>query len=192
LPKPTALEGGAETAARRDSLRTRQVEARFLMALIAFEEARLYAASSPEFAAALDRAAQQFGELNEQFRDTVVGASSRFYQGRCAQEKRDYQKALGCYEDLIRMRGGADEFRSWTARAHRRRAECLLAQGNIDQAIRDCKQWLAESRPAERQKPEWLEVAFRLAGAYQAKMKETEEEGVQMRRLESDARELLR
>ena len=192
LPKPSALEGDAESAALRDGLRTKQVEARFLMALISFEEARTHASGSREYGAALDRASQQFGELHEQYRDTVVGASSRFYQGRCAQEKREYQKALGCYEDLIRMRGGADEFRSWTARAHRRRAECLLAQGNVDEAIRDCKQWLDESRPAERQRPEWLEVAFQLATAYRAKLNESDAEGPQARNLESEARELLR
>jgi len=190
LPKASALDATDEQSQRREDLRTKQVEARFLLGLISFENARTFDRDSGEFKTSLARAADQFGALHEEFRKAVVGASSRFYQGRCFQELGEYQKALGCYKDLTSVPAAEPEFRNWTARAYRRTAECLLAQGNVDEAIRSSKRWLGSSRPAERQQPEWLEVAFRLAEAYQRQIGDAPE-GAKAKAAQSEARSLL-
>ena len=127
LPKATAIQADAEAKARRDLLRNRHVEARFLLARLAFEQAATYESKSDEHSKALEAASIQFGELVEEYRDSLVGATSRFYQGRCAQELGAYEKALGYYQDLVRAPTADAEFRRWTARAHRRRAVCLAA-----------------------------------------------------------------
>jgi tetratricopeptide (TPR) repeat protein len=168
LPAPAEIQSNPEAKARRDLLRTRQVESRFLVARLKFEEAATFDPKSKEFSAALDEASQLFGALVEEYRDSPVGASSRFYQGRCAQEVGAYEKALGCYEDLIRLPTADAEFRRWTARAQRRRTECLVALGKIGDAIQGAEEWLTGSRPAEREQPEWLEVAYALSRAYEA------------------------
>ncbi len=190
LPKPSALDATDDAAKQRDALRTKQVEARFLLGLISFEGSRTFERDSAEFKTALARAAEQFGSLHEQFREAVVGASSRFYQGRCFQEQGEYQKALGCYKDLTSLPAETPEFRSWTARAYRHTAECLLAQGNLEEAVRSSKRWLAVSRPAERQQPEWLEVTYRLAEAYQRQLDEAPE-GAKTKNLQAESRSLL-
>lgn len=189
LPKPTAIQADEQAKARRDDLRSRQIEARFLLARLAFEAAALHEPKSDAHAEALAAASSQFGELVEQYRDSLVGATSRFYQGRCAQEQGEYEKALGCYQDLVRTPTADAEFRRWTARAHRRRAECLVAVDKRDEAIADCEEWLAASRPAEREQPDWLEIQFRLAEAYQAK---AEGGGGEANQLRKKARTLLR
>jgi tetratricopeptide (TPR) repeat protein len=191
LPKATVIQADAEAKARRDQLRDRQVEARFLLARLSFEEAAAYDEKSKEHADALDAASKRFGQLYEEYRDSLVGASSRFYQGRCAQNLGGFEKALGCYEDVVRGPTANPEFRRWAARAHRRRAECFVELGKLDDAISACEDWLATSRPAERQQPEWLEVAYRLAGAYQAKLKDSAG-GNDAKGLQSEARNLLR
>ena len=192
LPKPTAIQADAKAKARRDLLRNRQVEARFLLARLAFEQAATYEPKSDDHSKALEASSNQFGELVEEYRDSLVGATSRFYQGRCYQELGAFEKALGCYQDLIRAPTADVEFRRWTARAHRRRAECLIALDKLDDAIADCEEWIASSRPAEREQPEWLEVQFRLAEAYQAKLKAGVEDAGDAKQMQTKARNLLR
>lgn len=192
LPKPTVALADPEIKAQRDLLLNRQVEGQYLLALMTFERAGAYAEESTERDEALDEAWEKFGVLVEKYREKLVGASSRFYQGRCAQEQGEFSKALGCYEDLISKPTQQDVFRRWTARAHRRRAECLIALKKYDEAIEGSKEWLAASRPEEREQAEWLEVAFQLAAADQAKLKAEPGGQNAARRLESEIRELLR
>ena len=174
------------------SFATVRWKARFLLARLNFEQAATYERDSPDFKQTLDAASKQFGELVEEYRDSLVGTSSRFYQGRCAQELGKYEEALGCYEDIIRLPAVNAEFRRWTARTHRHRTESLLAIDKIDDAISRSEDFLTASKPAERQQPEWLEVAYRLADAYQAKIKKGELSDGDAKRLQSNARNLVR
>ncbi|MBL9161423.1 MAG: hypothetical protein JNL18_01645 [Planctomycetaceae bacterium] len=192
LPKAGAIQADAAAKSRRDQLRDRQVEARFLVARLDFEQAATFERDSPSFKKALDTATKEFGELVEEYRDSLVGTSSRFYQGRCAQELGEYQQALGCYEDITRLPADNPEFRRWAARAHRHRTESLLALDKVDDAISQSEDWLAASKPAERQQPEWLEVAYRLADAYQAKIKEGKLGDSEAKRIQANARNLVR
>jgi hypothetical protein len=193
LPKPTAIQADAEAKARRDLLRNRHVEAKFLLARLAFEQAAAYDAKSDDHSKALEDASRQFGELVEEYREnSLVGATSRFYQGRCAQEMGAYEKALDCYQDLVRAPTADAEFRRWTARAHRRRAECLAAIDKRDDAIADCEDWIISSSPAERKRPEWLEVQYRLAEGYQVRLKEGVEDAGDEKQLQTKVRNLLR
>jgi hypothetical protein len=192
LPKATEIQADAAAKANRDDLRNRQVEARFLVARLNFERAATFEPGSSEFKQTLDAASKQFGELVEEYRDSLVGTSSRFYQGRCAQELGQHEKALGCFEDIIRLPATQEEFRRWTARTHRHRTESLLALDKADEAITRSEDWLTASKPAERQQPEWLEVAFRLADAYQAKIDKGDVSDGDARRLQTNARNLVR
>lgn len=192
LPKATEIQADPAAKAKRDQLRDRQVEARFLLARLNFERAATYEPESADFEKALNAASKQFGELVEQYRDSLVGTSSRFYQGRCAQELGEYEKALGCYEDIVRLPATNEEFRRWAARTHRYRTETLLALDKTDDAISRSEDWLTNSKPAERQQPEWLEVAYRLADAYQAKLKAGKLSDSDENRLKTNARNLVR
>ena len=192
LPKAAMAQADPAMKARRDQLRDRQVETRYLLARLNFERAASYDRNSKEFKQTLDEASAQFGQLYEEYRSSVVGASSRLYQGRCAQELGNYEKSLGCYEDILKAPEVNAEFRLWAARAHRRRTETLLALDKIDDAISRSEAWLTASKPSERQQPEWLEVAFRLADAYQAKIKEGELSDGDSKRLLASARNLVR
>jgi tetratricopeptide (TPR) repeat protein len=191
MPKAAAIQNDAAAKARRDQLRNREVEARFLLARLAFEEAATYEPKSAEHSDTLNAASKQFGELAEEHRGTLVDATAKFYQGRCAQELGAYEKALGFYQELTRQPAASGEFRRWTARAHRRRAECLVAIDKLDEAISGAEEWLAGSRPSERNEPEWLELQYALADAYRAKAKQTES-GSAAKELQAKARNLLR
>ncbi|HMO87339.1 MAG TPA: hypothetical protein PKC18_20710, partial [Lacipirellulaceae bacterium] len=102
LPKPAVIQADPDAKALRDLLRDRQIEARFLLGLLTFEKSHTLPSGEPEQTKLLIDASRRFGELVEEYRDGVVGASSRFYQGRCWQQRGAFDKALGCYEDLFR------------------------------------------------------------------------------------------
>jgi tetratricopeptide (TPR) repeat protein len=192
LPKPANTQADSEAKAQREQLRNRQAEAGFFVALISFERSNTFDAKSPGRAEALDDAWDNFGKLVAEYGDrTVIGASSKFYQGRCAQEKGDFAKALGCYEVLTKAADANPEFRVWTARAERRQAECLIAIDKPDEAIRGGEEFLASSRPAEREQAEWLEVAYQVAQAYQRQLKEIPAGQSSAKRIEAKVRELL-
>jgi tetratricopeptide (TPR) repeat protein len=191
LPKPAVAVADPKTKALRDLLLGRQVEARFLVALIGFEQSKTYDDGSAEQQKSLDAASKKFGKLVEEFPQAPVGASSRFYQGRCAQQQGDYAAAIKLYKNVDAPASSGPEFRRWAARARRCLAECLLAQDKIDDAIDQSEKWLDDSAPDERKQPEWLEVGFRLADAYQRKVKDLKSSS-DVKRLHSKIRNLLR
>jgi tetratricopeptide (TPR) repeat protein len=191
LPKAAAIQNDPVAKARRDQLRNRDVEARFLLARLAFEAADAHEPKSSEHADRLNAASKLFGDLAEEHRGTLVEATAKFYQGRCAQELGTFEKALGFYQELTRQPAANGEFRRWTARAHRRRAECLVAIEKLDDAVSGAEEWLAGSRPAERELPEWLELQYVLASAYRAQAEQVEAGGG-AKELQSKARNLLR
>ncbi|WP_428305632.1 hypothetical protein [Lacipirellula sp.] len=192
LPKAAEIQSDPAAKAKRDQLRDRQVEARFLEARLAFEGAATLDRDSAEFAKQLNAASKQFGELIEEYRNSLVGMSSRFYQGRCAQDLGEYEKALSCYEDITRGDGTSAEARRLTARAHRYRTETLLELGKTDDAIKRSDEWLRQSPPAERQQPEWIEAGYRLADALQAKIAEGKLSDGDAKKMEAHARSLVR
>ncbi len=191
LPQAAALQRDPEARATRKLLQTKQAEGRFLAANLRFDKARTYPHGSDQEAKAFDEAAQDFAKLSKDYDGKLVGYYGRLYEGRCRQAAGDLDAALDCYEDLVSQPSGNAEFRTLVARAYRHRAESLLAGGHFDQAIDECRDWLSAAHGDERRKKEWLAVAFRLAGAYQAKAKDSTERG-EASRLRSNARKLYR
>ena len=192
LPKPAAIQADPAAKALRDRLKSQQLEARYVLGLIDFDRAAAFEHDSRQFHGALDAAIKSFETLYQEFRGNQVGAASRVFQGRCFQEKGDFQKALGCYEDVTRQRESSEEFRPWMAAANRYSIECLLELKKVDEAAAVGQDWLAASSPAERGRREWLEVAFRLAGAYQTKIESLPDGGAEAKRLQSETRDLYR
>jgi tetratricopeptide (TPR) repeat protein len=192
LPKAVAIQADPKAKERRDQLRNRQLEARFLRAQLGFEQALTFDEKSNQRAAALEAASALFGQINEEFRGSVAGDASRYYQGRCAQEVEAYEKALTIFTSLTNSIPTKPEFRIWAARAVRRKAECFIAIGKLDEAITSCQEWLAASQPAERQQSEWLEVSYQLAIAMQAKLKDGQAKPAEASRYQAESRKLLR
>jgi tetratricopeptide (TPR) repeat protein len=194
MPKPVVAMADPELKVERQELSDRKVETEFLIALLTFRRSEAFDEKSPERNATLDDASEKFGELISTYEvKSVVGATSRFYQGRCAQEQGDYAQAQDCYEDLLREPpGDRPELRALAARAARYDAECLIELDKLDEAIRVGKKCLADMKPEERERAEWLEVAFQLASAYKKQLAEPGQRAAVTKRLETEMHELLR
>ena len=81
----------------------------------------------------------------------------------------DYQRALGCYEELISQSSVHPAFRKLIATAYGYQAQCLIAQGKPDAAIANLTGWLASAKDDETRSAEWLFLRFELAEALRAK-----------------------
>ncbi|MCA9231918.1 MAG: hypothetical protein KDA57_14815 [Planctomycetales bacterium] len=191
LPKAAALQGDPEARATRQLLQTRQAEGRFLQANLLFEESRSYPSDSEPAKQKLAEAALSFAKLAKDYDRKLVGYFGLLYEGRCKQAAGDIEAALAVYDSIVSQPSGNAEFRVLMARAYRRRAECLLESGKVDQAIEECRDWLRDAQGEESRQPEWIAVSYRLAEAYQAKMNDpaSKSEETQLR---SEARRLYR
>lgn len=184
---PKAAQANNLQKAERRQLRAVLAEYKFRIANYRFEQAATYTKGSAEEKRALQAASDGFNALFDEFDlDAPVGYLSRLLQGRCLQQMGKTEEAIGCFEDLIAVPTANTEFRKATARAHRYRTECLIELKKYDEAIADAQAWLKRSESGERDQPEWLEVAYRLAEALEAK---SEADGGDTK---SDVRVLLR
>lgn len=187
LPRGAALQTDKANAQLKQDLQAKLAEGKFLAANLHFERARTFEQDSDERAEALDRAAAAFKQVQKEYENKLVGFFAVLYEGRCYQASGDYDKALDIYNDLTSQPVGQADFRKLIARAYRHRAECHLAEEEPGKAIEECTMWLDESSSDEREQPEWLTVAFRLAQAYSAQA-ENEGDG----KVRTEARRLYR
>ncbi len=190
LPKGAMARQDPDTPITRQQLTVKQAETRFLGANLLFEKANTYDAPSRQFNETLDAAAEVFSQLHKDYSDKLVGFYGRLYEGRCYQMAGKLGEALQSYADLVDQPMSNPDFRRLVARAYRRRAECHLAADNLDDAIRECRDWLNDARGAELKQPEWLAVAYRLAESCQQKA--TLVGASEATRLRAEARRLLR
>jgi len=191
LPRGAAIQADKEAMELRQVLQAKLAEGQFLLGNLAFEKSRTYPQGSSEREVALDEAASLFAQLHQDYENKLVGFYGRLYEGRCYQNKGDYEQALECFDDLVDQPIRESEFRRLVARAYRHRAECLLAMGDVDQAIEESSRWLDQARSDERTQAEWLAVAYRLAEAYEAKSRD-EASPAEAAKLRLEARKHLR
>ncbi|NOZ39047.1 MAG: tetratricopeptide repeat protein [Planctomycetes bacterium] len=191
LPKAAARQKNPRAGASRQQLEGKQAEARFLLAKLDFEKARTFAPDSKAQQKSLKSATAAFAKLYKDYEDKLVGFYGRFYQGRSYQAAGDFEEALKCYWDIVDQPPIPNkDFRRLVARAYRYRAECHLAGEDHKKAIKECREWLDESRGSELSEPDWLAVAYQLATAYEAQAAITE--GREAQRLRNEARKLYR
>ncbi len=191
LPRGAALQANKRASALKHDLLGKQAEGRFLSANLNFEKSRTYRKDSSEYKEALQTAAASFAQLRKNYENKLVGFYAVLYEGRCYQNAGDFEKALDTYGELVSQPIGQLDFRKLIARAFRYRAECFLADDQVDKAIEECSEWLDQSSREELEQPEWLAVAFRLATAYSTKAGSNEASG-DASRLRTEARKLYR
>lgn len=190
LPKGAMSHQDPSVPATRDKVQRVEAEARLLAAKLLFEKSKTYSATSAKYVDTLEAAADAFTELESDYRESLAGYLGKLYQGRCYQELMRWDDALECYQELVEEPLTQPEFRRLKARAYRHRAECLLAQDELDQVIEECNECLRDAKGTETTQPEWLAVAYRLAEALERKSSQMR--GGEANRLETEARQLFR
>ena len=191
VPKGAALQNDPGARALRGLLENKQAEAQFQQAKLLFDNARTYAKDSALHKSGLREAAATFAQLDQDYKDKLIGFLGRLYEGRCYQQLGESADALKRFHDLVDEPIANPDFRRLVSRAYRRRAEIHLAAQDAKLAIQECREWLDDSRNDELKKTEWLALAYRLANAYEAHSLTPAGSG-DAKRLRGEARKLLR
>ena len=164
---PKALDPKTQHAliVRRQDYRGRLAQVSVLAGQAEFEAASTYPADSKEFSERNEAAAKTLADLAQTYSRWLVGFYARLYEGRCYQAVGDYQRALGSYEEIVSQSSVPPGFRKLIATAFGYQAQCLIAQGKLDEAIVNLTGWLDAAKGDEAHTPEWLFARFELAEA---------------------------
>ena len=195
LPPTAASDAETDQASKRQEYRARVAQLRFLAAQTYFETAQSYAPDDDEFRTLHETAAKELSALFDEFArsgSSMVGLYARLYEGRCYQALNQYPMALGCYEDILAQPNVLPAFRKLIASTVHRKAEVLLAQEKLDEAIELCNACLKDAAGEEERSSEWLAVRFRLAQALKKKSAGLSAGSLDQRRLIAEARDAFR
>lgn len=193
LPPTASAEAQSGTGNKRQELRSKLVQVRFLAAQSRFEEARSYPPAADEFRKLNEAAAQDLSTIYDEFgRSMLLGLYAGLYEGRCYQALGENQKALGCFEEIIGKDNVLQPFRKLTATAIQRKAEVLVSEKKYDAAIEACRHCVKDAHKDEVTQPEWLGVRFQLAEALLKKGEALPAESAEHRKLVGEARDAYR
>jgi tetratricopeptide (TPR) repeat protein len=192
MPKTLDPKTQSDLITQRQEYRGRLAQVSVLAGQAEFEAASTYPPQSDEFVERNAAAAKSLAALYEKYSRWLVGFYARLYEGRCYQAVGDYQRALGCYEELISQSSVHPAFRKLIATAFGYQAQCLIAQGKQDAAIANLTGWLGTAQDEEEQAPEWLFARYELAEALRAKAESTDTRQSERRSLTKSARESYR
>jgi hypothetical protein len=91
--------------AARAKVEQNLITASLSLAMCTYEEAESYDAGSTEFKTLLTKAAEEFEKMHQKYRSQVGGLYARAWQGKCYEEQKDLQKAMGIYNELLEHPG---------------------------------------------------------------------------------------
>ncbi len=193
LPPTTSADSREEGGSKRQELRGRVAQLKFLAAQTRFEAAESYPPEADEFKKLHETAAEELSAVYDEFgRTMLVGLYARLFEGRCYQAVGNYALALGCYDELIGKDNLLGPFRKLAAASMQRKAEVLIAQNKLDVVIEGCNACLKDAHKDEEKLPEWTGVRYRLAEALAKKAAAANPESAEQRKLLSEAREAYR
>ena len=174
-------------AQRRDRLRADLIGARLEAAMIEFEQAELSREDPPRFQEQIERAAESFASLAQDYNKRIVGFEARYFQGRCVEELGKLREALEFYEPFFDER---ELPLAVSAKPVARAIDCWVAPsvGEARRAVERGEAWLAEMKPTRDSQPA---AAVRLALAKAHQVVGMGAESGAARRASREARELL-
>jgi hypothetical protein len=167
LAAPAA--GQADPTADRAAQRAEMVEAQLLTGIYNFEKAETLPEGSAARRRLLTETADALADLHAAYRDWVAGIYAHLYEGRCFQELEQWEKAIGCFEDIAALRSDESNSRALVVKAILHLAETYIARERFDEAIDRSRRWLDAATPDERAQPDGLAVAYLAAAATEKK-----------------------
>jgi hypothetical protein len=192
LPPTSSDDDKGNGLSKRQELRGRVAQLRYLKAQTQYETARSYPSGAQEYQKLLEDAAKEFSAIHDDFPRTLISGLARLYEGRCYQSVGSHQLALGCFEDVLTQPNVTLPFRQMIANARRCQAESFIAQEKYDAAIDACKAALKDASSQEERMPDWLGVRFQLAEAIAKKATAEEVGTLDRKRLDAEARDAYR
>ena len=101
FPAYIDIQKDPDQYAARAKIEQNLITAALSLGMCTYEEAQTYDAGSNEFKQLLSKAAEEFEKMHQKYRSQVGGLYARAWQGKCYEEQKDIQKAMGIYNELL-------------------------------------------------------------------------------------------
>ena len=120
------------------------------LGMCTYEEAQTYDASSNDFKMLLNKAAEEFEKMHQKYRSQVGGLYARAWQGKCYEEQKDYQKALGLYNELLSNPGEDESLSALKTQTLYFRLICLKERRDNQLVVDEAEAWLKKHQNESR------------------------------------------
>lgn len=163
--------------AAREQAMSDYIKSQFDLGHCTFEEAHAYDASSNEAKALLTRAAGEFEKIYQEFRTNGAGIYALLFQGQCFLEQGERNKALGIFDQILKLQEETGRLRPLQDQARHFRLVCLNDDKHPDHkgVKAEAEEWLKTASPGSKRTPAGLGIQWQLVQALDklAKDKET-------------------
>ncbi|MDB5346221.1 MAG: hypothetical protein JWP89_4598 [Schlesneria sp.] len=145
------------------------ITASLMLGRCTYEEAQTYEPDSNDFKQLLSKAAEEFEKMHQKYRSQVGGLYARAYQGKCYEEQRDLQKAMGIYKELLDHPGNDASLSALKTQTLYFMLICLNSKERHDYELASnlAEEWL-KKHPGEANSQYGLGIQWEQARAYEA------------------------
>lgn len=145
------------------------ITASLMLGRCTYEEAQTYEPDSNDFKQLLSKAAEEFEKMHQKYRSQVGGLYARAYQGKCYEEQRDLQKAMGIYNELLEHPGNDGALSTLKTQTLYFKLICLNSKERHDyQLAADLAEDWLKKHPAEANTQFGLGIQWEQARAFEA------------------------
>ncbi len=162
--------------AEREEVRKNMLNARLLLATVAFEIAKTHPPDSKEFKEEMGAAAKQFNELYNRYKTWLAGLYARMWEGRCYKElgdKKSLETAEAIFKEILLQPDEPQAFRDMKNKSLILYMEtlCLPKLKKHQEALKLAQEWEKSARPNEESSPDGLAIRFLAAEAARETLK---------------------
>ena len=169
LPKFIDEQKDRALAAERAKVEVNMITAMLNLAMCTYHEAQTHDVGSNDFKQLLNKAAEEFEKMHQQYRSQVGGLFARAWQGKCFEEQNDLQKAMGIYNELLDHPGNEGPLARLKAQTLYFKLICLNSKDrNDNQLAADlADEWLKKNQGESRTET-GLGIQWEQAKAFEA------------------------
>lgn len=162
-------EKDPEQYAARAKVEENLMTATLNLALCTYEEAQTFDPETNDFKTTLGKAAEEFEKIHTRYRTQVGGLYARARQGKCYEEQRDLNKALGIYDELLKHNADTGPLAGLMSQVTQFKLICLNSKERHDHLLVTtmAEEWL-KKHAAEAGSDIGLGIQWEEARAYEA------------------------
>ena len=101
---PNFIEAGEPLKAEKDRVANAMMNSELQRAVVDYEEAQTYPMDDARRKETLDKTGASFEDVYRRHRTQVAGITARMWQGKCFEERGEFGRAKGIYDELLQHR----------------------------------------------------------------------------------------
>ena len=176
----------------RAQVRRNILEARLALAGVIYKRAQTHPEDSKQYQEQLQKAADAYGELYQDYSRKMAGLYAQMWEGRCYKEMGKHKHAIELLERLLALENKAEPIRKLQSKALVLYMEACLEADEYRKAIEAAVQWRDNVRGAEETSVEGVAIHYYGAMAGMGYMEQLDQKKPEEAKLHKQARSATR